>query len=110
MNRVSCAACSCARQAVNCSGSALLTLQDAQPKVANDNNSSSSSSSATSSVVAAAANASSGTDSTTDAVTALRWGLGGSVQFEDIWSSILLHTRAVITRDLSYITGCNCQF
>jgi hypothetical protein len=97
------------RQAVNCSGSALLTLQDAQPNAATDN-SDSSSSTATSSVAAAAANASSGTDSTTDAVTALRWGLGGSVQFEDIWSSILVHTRAVIARDLSYITGCNCQF
>eukprot|EP00953_Heterococcus_sp_UTEX-ZZ885_P027995 14953-Heterococcus_DN1.PRE.1 len=97
------------RQAVNCSGSALLTLQDAQPNVATDN-SSSSSSSATSSVVAAVVNTSSDTDSTTDAVTALRWGLGGSVQFEDIWSSILVLTRAAITRDLSYITGCNCQF
>jgi hypothetical protein len=86
-------------QAVNCGGSALLTLQDAQPNTATENSGSSN----------ATANASSDAGSS-DAVTALRWGLGGSVQFEDIWSSILLHTRAVIARDLSYITGCNCQF
>jgi hypothetical protein len=99
--------CTLLRQAVNCSGSALLTLQDAQPNVASDNSSNATGSAA---AAAAVANASSDTDSTSDAVTALRWGLGGTIQFEDIWSSILLHTRAVITRDLSYITGCNCQF